>query len=229
MPVYQLVDELIFPPTERAEPCGLLALGGDLSPRRLLLAYSLGIFPWYNDGEPILWWAPEPRCVLDPAALRYSRSLRRSLRGHDFRVTFNQAFAAVMRACATMPRTVGPGTWITADMEQAYLRLHAMGYAHSVESWLGDELVGGLYGVGLGRCFFGESMFRFRSGASRVALVALCRRLVEVGVGLFDCQQPSPHLLALGARNIPRREFMARLRALEVRPSTSPRPMPALV
>ncbi len=219
MPCYQLDADLWFPPVEAAEEYGLLAVGGDLSPQRLLLAYSLGIFPWYNPGEPILWWAPDPRCVLFPADLHISRSLKRCLRKQPFRVSFDENFARVIYWCRRLRKNLdGSGTWITAEMEDAYLRLHELGFAHSVECWEGDELVGGIYGVCLGRCFFGESMFSRRDNASKVALVRLVQSLEDAGFELLDCQQASEHLFRMGAREISRSEFMDHLRVAEVPP-----------
>jgi len=206
-----LSDELWFPPVKEAEEIGLLAVGGDLSPQRLLLAYSLGIFPWYNPGEPILWWSPDPRCVLFPAQVHLSRSLQRVLRRGDFKVTFNRDFPAVIRNCRSV-RSL-EGTWITPEMEQAYIDLHRLGYAHSVECWQNGQLVGGVYGVSLGLCFFGESMFSLISNASKVALVCLCAELDKLGFSMIDCQQASDHLISLGAREIPRAEFCAQLEA----------------
>src|SRR5512145_211867 len=165
MPIYRLIKEVIFPPPEEADPSGLLAVGGDLSSERLLEAYRLGIFPWYSDDEPILWWSPNPRLVLDLGDFKISRSLRKTLNKKIFQVTFDQAFADVMRACALAPRDGQRGTWITDDMREAYARLHKLGYAHSVESWFDGELAGGLYGVSLGKAFFGESMFHRRADA----------------------------------------------------------------
>ena len=210
MAVYRLSEQVVFPHPELAEPEGLLAVGGDLSPQRLLLAYSLGIFPWFNEGEPLLWWSPDPRCVLFPDELRVSRSLGKLLRGKPFNVTSNRAFADVIDACAALRQQCG-GTWITAEMRDAYCRLHEFGYAHSVEAWRNDALVGGLYGVCLGRCFFGESMFFRESNASKVAFVTLVRQLQEQGFALVDCQLPSDHLASLGARSISRSEFLQRL------------------
>lgn len=223
MPVYQLIDQPVFPPPELAEPGGLLAVGGDLSPQRLLLAYSMGIFPWFNEQDPILWWSPDPRCIFEPAELKVSRSLAKVLRQGGFTVTFDRAFAGVIDACAELRRH-GEGTWITAEMRQAYCRLHQMGYAHSVEAWRAGELAGGLYGVCLGRCFFGESMFHRVADASKVALVTLARHLQAQDFELIDCQLPSPHLASLGAREIPREEFLRRLRRGGVVPSTMPPP-----
>lgn len=201
-----------FPPVELAlrEPNGLLAVGGDLSPQRLLRAYRQGIFPWYNAGQPILWWSPDPRLVLFPADLRISRSLRKTLRRGAFRVTLDADFEAVVAACAA-PRADGQGTWITRDIAAAYARLHALGHAHSVEVWQQDRLVGGLYGVALGRVFFGESMFTRISDASKVAFVHLVGQLERWGYELIDCQVYTGHLASLGATLIPRAAFNARL------------------
>ena len=219
MPIYQLDEELWFPSPEQAEDYGLLAVGGDLFPERLLLAYSLGIFPWFNPGEPILWWSPDPRCVLFPAELHISRSLQRFMRKQPFRISFDEDFARVIFWCRSLRKNLdGSGTWITAEMQQAFIRLHQLGFAHSVECWQGEELVGGIYGVCLGRCFFGESMFSRCDNASKVALVYLLRRLKAEGFELLDCQQPNPHLLSLGAREIPRQQFLEYLRRAEVPP-----------
>jgi leucyl/phenylalanyl-tRNA--protein transferase len=203
-----------LPPVEQAlrRPNGLLAAGGGLSVRRLVEAYSRGCFPWYSDGEPVLWWSPDPRMVLVPAELHVPRSLDRRLRRGDFRITADRAFAEVIAGCAE-PRDEG-GTWITGEMIAAYQRLHTAGYAHSVEAWQDDLLVGGLYGVGIGQAFFGESMYTRVPDASKAALVTLVRVFVERGVGLIDCQMKTEHLARFGAREIPRSEFLARLQAL---------------
>ncbi|MGE0081690.1 MAG: leucyl/phenylalanyl-tRNA--protein transferase [Thiohalomonadaceae bacterium] len=197
-----------FPPTRHAlrDPNGLLAIGGDLSPGRLLTAYRQGIFPWFSEGQPILWWTPDPRSVLFPSELRVSRSLAKTVRRGRFRVTMDQAFPQVMAACAA-PRGDGLGTWITPEMHHAYVTLHRLGYAHSVESWQDGELVGGLYGVAIGRVFFGESMFTRRTDASKVAFVHLVRQLIAWKFGLIDCQVSTAHLESLGARSIPRAQF----------------------
>jgi leucyl/phenylalanyl-tRNA---protein transferase len=200
-----------FPPPERASREGLLAVGGDLSPSRLLQAYRLGIFPWYEAGGPVLWWSPDPRMVLDPAALRVARSLRAVIRKRTYSTTFDTAFRRVVNECAVAPRREGPGSWITPEVEVGYLALHDLGYAHSVETWQAGELVGGLYGVLLGRCFFGESMFATSSDASKVALVSLAAELVRRGVTVIDCQVTSGHLASLGAEEMPRAEFLRRL------------------
>ncbi|HHJ19843.1 MAG TPA: leucyl/phenylalanyl-tRNA--protein transferase [Gammaproteobacteria bacterium] len=202
-----------FPDVEQAfkEPDGLLAAGGDLSPPRLLNAYSQGIFPWYSPGEPILWWSPDPRCVLFPEKLKISRSLKRTLKKDPFDIHFNTAFADVMRACAE-PRPGQDGTWISDDMLNAYIKMHELGYAHSVECWQDGKLVGGLYGMLIGKVFFGESMFSRVSDASKVALVYLCEWLISKDVKLIDSQVHTAHLERMGAEMIPRREFVRLLR-----------------
>jgi len=204
-----------FPEVERAlaEPNGLLAAGADLSLPRLLEAYRNGIFPWFGHDQPILWWSPDPRMVLFPAELKVSRSLARTLRNARFEVRADTAFDAVIEGCR-QPRRGESGTWITEEMAEAYGTLHRAGFAHSVETWLDDKLVGGLYGVALGRAFFGESMFARVSDASKVALVALTRQLQHWGFGVIDCQMNTSHLASLGAREIPRAEFTRRLREL---------------
>jgi leucyl/phenylalanyl-tRNA--protein transferase len=211
MPIYQLDDRHVFPPPDHAEPGGLLAVGGDLSPGRLLRAYAMGIFPWYEEGEPILWWSPDPRLILEPAAFHVSRSLRRTLRRGRFTTRLDSAFPAVIHACAATPRRGQNGTWITPEMEVAYIRLYELGFAHCAEAWEGDELVGAIYGIALGGCFFGESMFSTRDDASKVAMVALTEALRAREIDLIDCQVTSDHLLRLGAREVPRREFLRRL------------------
>jgi leucyl/phenylalanyl-tRNA--protein transferase len=195
------------------EPNGLLAVGGDLSPRRLLDAYRRGIFPWYSEGDPILWWSPDPRMVLFPAELKIARSLAKTLRNKSYEVRFDSAFDEVMRGCAA-PRPNQPGTWLGAEMRAAYRRLHELGHAHSVETWMEGALAGGLYGVALGRVFFGESMFTRSRDASKIAFVHLVRRLAAEGYLLIDCQMYTPHLARLGAREIPRPEFARRLKDL---------------
>lgn len=197
-----------FPNPIRAPKDRPLALGGDLSPERLLDAYSHGIFPWFdNDAQPILWWSPDPRAVLAPTELRISRSLGKQLRTGRYQVTADQAFANVVAGCAA-PRQSGDGTWITRRMQRAYGDLHRAGYAHSVEAWRGDELAGGLYGVSLGGMFFGESMFSRAVDASKVALAHLARQLAAWNFTLIDCQMPTDHLRSLGAREMPRAEFL---------------------
>jgi len=205
-------QDLGFPPVEQATLEGLLAVGGDLRPERLLEAYRHGIFPWYSDNQPILWWSPDPRTVLFPDKLHISRSLKRSLRPGLFSVTLDRCFRDVMRHCAgPRPQYPDGGTWITAEMLEAYTRLHELGYAHSVETWKEGQLVGGLYGVALGGAFFAESMFARASDASKVALVSLVRQLQTWGFQIMDCQQSSPHVLAFGAEAIPRHEFLDHL------------------
>ena len=206
--------DLHFPPVDSASPEGLLAVGGDLRPERLLEAYRHGIFPWYSDDQPILWWSPDPRTVLFPDKLHISRSLKRSLRPGLFNVTLDRCFRDVMQHCAgPRPQYPDGGTWITAEMLKAYTRFHELGYAHSVETWQEGQLVGGLYGVALGGAFFAESMFARTSDASKVALVSLVRQLQAWGFRLMDCQQSSPHVMALGAETIPRRDFLNHLAA----------------
>ncbi|MGV3761835.1 leucyl/phenylalanyl-tRNA--protein transferase [Parapedobacter sp.] len=202
---------LSFPDPTLAEPDGLLAVGGDLRPERLMVAYRHGIFPWYNDDTPVLWYSPHERFVLFPEALKISKSMRQVLRSGRFEVTHDRAFAAVINACAAQPRPGQDGTWITANMQQAYTRLHVLGHAHSVEVWLAGKLVGGLYGVAVGTVFCGESMFSNEANASKVALAALCR---SGRYGLIDCQVYTDHLASLGARMISRNEYMAELISL---------------
>lgn len=209
-----------FPPVEQAaaEPNGLLAAGGDLSVARLVEAYGRGIFPWFNEDQPILWWSPDPRMVLFPAALKVSRSLAKTLRNSRFEVRADTAFRDVILSCR-MPRGGRDGTWITAPMVEAYCELHRHGIAHSAETWLDGELVGGLYGVALGRAFFGESMFMRATDASKVALATLVRQLELWDFGLVDCQMNTAHLASFGASEIPRAEFTHRLRELIHYPS----------
>lgn len=197
-----------FPPLERAlrQPDGLLAMGGDLSAGRLIAAYRHGCFPWYSQGQPLMWWSPDPRTVLFPQELHIPRSLSKTLRSGTFRVTYDQQFAKVIRACA-QPRHASPGTWITDAMQAAYNQLHQLGYAHSVEVWQGDQLVGGLYGIAIGRLFFGESMFARQADASKVGFVSLVQELRQAGFVLIDCQMPTDHLARFGARSISRARF----------------------
>lgn len=210
MPLFLLGAKAVFPPTERAGREGLLAVGGGLEPRRLLRAYGRGIFPWYEEGQPILWWSPDPRFVIFPSEFHCGASLRKVLRRNDFTFAFDRAFAEVIRACARpRPGAAGaPGTWITADMSAAYLRLHELGYAHSLEAWQGSDLAGGLYGISLGRCFFAESMFHVADNASKAALAVLAATLAAMEFSVIDCQLPAPHLAAWGARAIPRRRYL---------------------
>jgi len=204
-----------LPPTSRAlrEPNGLLAVGGALTPEWLIHAYRHGVFPWYSAEQPILWWAPDPRAILLPSEFRISRSLARSIRNRGYETRIDTAFEAVVEACAG-PRRGGAGTWITDEMREAYVALHRRGLAHSIETWHEDRLVGGLYGVAMGRAFFGESMFTLERDASKVALARLTRECLRLEVALIDCQLPSPHLTSLGSRNLARTEFEARLAAL---------------
>jgi leucyl/phenylalanyl-tRNA--protein transferase len=214
MAVYRIPEDRVwFPPLEEAEPDGLLGVGGDLSSQRLLTAYSLGIFPWYSEEEgPILWWSPDPRAVLPLDAVHVPRRLRRVLRGGSFRCTINQAFAEVIRGCAESSRPEQAGTWLGSEMIEAYERLHRLGYALSAEAWREGRLAGGIYGVALGRAFFGESMFYRVPDASKAALVCLTDYLRARGCVLFDCQQHTPHMRRFGAQEIPRVEFARRLR-----------------
>ena len=211
MPVYRLDEQLVFPPPSHAED-GLLAVGGDLSVERLLLAYRSGIFPWFNEGDPILWHSPDPRTVLTPESLHVSRRLARTLRQRVFDIRFDTAFEQVLESCAATPRPGQDGTWITRGMVDAYIELNRAGYAHSVECWRDGALVGGLYGVSIGACFFGESMFSWRPDASKVALVQLVEFGQAHGIDLFDCQMETPHLLTMGAYNISRAAFIGMLR-----------------
>ena len=216
MPIYALSEALVFPPPERAHPDGILAVGGDLRPERLLLAYQSGIFPWFSPGDPIIWWSPNPRFVLYPTELKVHRSMRPILNQGRFRITYDQDFAGVIAQCRQAPRPGQAGTWITPEMQQAYLRLHNLGYAHSVEVWQDDALVGGLYGVALGHCYFGESMFAHVSNASKAGFITLVQALTAQGFRLIDCQVYTSHLESLGAREIPRRQFLRELtQALE--------------
>ena len=207
MPIYQLSDDLIFPPVEGAED-GIVAIGGDLTPERLMLAYRMGIFPWFNEDQPILWWCPDPRFVLFPDELHISRSMKRVLKRQEFQVTFNDCFEQVISACRHMPRVGQKGTWITDEMELAYIRLHDLGQAHSVEVWKDGELVGGMYGVKVEGVFCGESMFSKVSNASKVALITLIQEYVKQGLQLLDCQVHSEHMERMGAREIARAQFL---------------------
>lgn len=211
MPIFALTEELIFPPPSLAHEEGILAIGGDLKPERLLLAYEMGIFPWYSPQEPIMWWSPDPRFVLYPEQLRVSRSMRPILNQQRFQITYDRAFEQVIGQCRTMPRPGQRGTWITGEMLSAYLALHRQGYAHSVEAWQDSQLVGGLYGVSLGTCFFGESMFAQVSNASKAAFITLVRDLQAAGFTLIDCQVYTEHLDSLGAEEVPRARFLEEL------------------
>lgn len=217
MPIFRLPQKRLFPDPNLADPSGLLAVGGDLSPERVLLAYESGIFPWFNPGDPILWWSPDPRMILDTGQLRVGRSLKKRLRRGDYEVTVDTAFREVIEACGEVPREGQEGTWITEGMIETYCALHEQGYAHSVESWRDGELVGGLYGVMIGGLFCGESMFAKASDASKVAFVHLVRQLRQWGIPWIDCQVHTPHLERFGAREIPRQAFLAGLGALKAR------------
>ncbi len=209
-----------FPNPEQAENSGLLAIGGDLRPSRIIAAYRSGIFPWYNEDTPILWWSPDPRCVIHPSAFTISPRLKRYLRGLDVSITINRCFSNVIRRCASIPRTDHPSgatfceTWIVPDMIQAYERLHSLGFAHSIEIWENEKLVGGLYGVALGRVFFGESMFHERPNASKAALAFFMKHFTACGGMLVDCQMSTPHMMRFGACMMPRKTFLAYLKNL---------------
>ena len=212
--LYQMVllnDNLIFPPVEMATEEGILAIGGDLGVERLLLAYRSGIFPWYSEAEPIVWWSPDPRFVLFPEKLRVTKSMQSVLSNGSFRFTINRAFTSVLQNCKTIIRKEQEGTWITPAVQQAYTKLHQLGYAHSAEAWMNGELVGGLYGIKLGNVFFGESMFNKVSNASKFAFINYVRQLQKDKVALIDCQVYTAHLESLGAGMIEREKFMALL------------------
>lgn len=203
-----LGKELVFPPVETAGPDGILAFGGDLSPERLMLAYRSGIFPWYNEGEPIIWYSPDRRMVLFPEELHISRSMKSLMKKQEFDISYNKAFEQVIEQCSISPRKGQSGTWITTDMKQAYIRLHKMGHAKSIEVWQDKQLVGGLYGIDLGFVFCGESMFSNVSNTSKLAFIYLVKNLQKSGYKLIDCQVYNEHLESLGAREIPRKIFM---------------------
>lgn len=209
MPVWRLDEALWFPPAEQADDDGLLAVGGDLSAERLLLAYRNGIFPWFSEEDPILWWSPDPRFVLFPEKLRISKSMLHVIKKEVFQYRFNTAFQEVIMSCAAAPREGQPGTWISEDMIQAYVGLHEIGFAHSAESWQDGKLVGGLYGVRLGNVFFGESMFSKVSNASKAAFIQMVRSLKNEGVEMIDCQMHTAHLESLGAEAIARADFLS--------------------
>lgn len=211
MTVFALPPEPVFPDPAHADADGLLAVGGDLSPRRLLIAYGLGIFPWYSTNSPILWWSPEPRLILEPDRVHVPARLERVLRQDLFRFTLDTAFEQVIAACARSPRRGAVGTWIVPEMHAAYCRLHELGFAHSIEAWRDGRLVGGLYGVALGRAFFGESMFYVQPNASKAAFVTLVRALRAAGYTLLDCQQTTPHMVRFGGFEVMRAEFLTRL------------------
>ena len=211
MSVFLLSDKIEFPPPHLATDDGLLAVGGDLSQERLLLAYKMGIFPWFSGEEPIIWWSPDPRLVLYPWEMKVSRSLNITINKGVFHVTMDTAFDQVINECARIRLRNNEETWLVENMIDAYCKLHELGFAHSVESWFKGELAGGLYGVSLGRCFFGESMFTRKSDASKVALVALCNHLKALSFDMIDCQVVSEHLIRFGAREIPRSQFISQL------------------
>ncbi len=217
MPIFLLTEKIVFPAVHLAGPDGMLAIGGDLGVERLLLAYRSGIFPWYSEGDAIVWFSPDPRCVLFPRKVRISHSMRQVLNKGRFRATFDRQFRAVMTHCRDAKRRGQDGTWITADMIKAYGSLHDAGHAHSVEVLEGDKLVGGLYGVAVGGCFTGESMFALVPNASKFALIQLAGKLVSLGFDLIDCQVPTPHLMSLGAEEMPRKAFIRRLEAASKR------------
>ena len=213
MALFALQQELIFPPVNLAEPDGLLAMGGDLSTERLLLAYKSGIFPWY-EGDVPLWWCPDPRFVLFPEKLKVSKTMRQLIKKETFRFSVNTNFRSVIRECKTSSRKNQHGTWITDEVEEAYCLLHEKGYAHSAEAWVGDDLAGGLYGIRMGKVFFGESMFSHQSNASKLAFIRYVRLLQQEGIELIDCQVHTAHLESLGAEMIPREIFMKKLESL---------------
>jgi leucyl/phenylalanyl-tRNA---protein transferase len=212
MPVYQLPKDIVFPYPEEADPDGLLAAGGDLSLKRLLLAYSKGIFPWYSTGNPILWWSPDPRLVLDVNSIKISKSLKRVIKNNSFNFSMDTSFDLIINKCSTTKRNHQDETWIVDDMIKAYIQLHKAGFAHSVEAWADGKLAGGLYGVSLGKAFFGESMFADKSDASKAALVCLANTLKCWGFDFIDCQVTTGHLVRMGAREISRADFLKRLK-----------------
>jgi leucyl/phenylalanyl-tRNA---protein transferase len=211
VPVFHLSDTIDFPPPHLASKEGLLAVGGDLSEKRLILAYRMGIFPWFSDDGPILWWSPDPRLVLYPSEIRISKTLKKIIKKNVFSVTMDMAFDEVIHQCAQVRLQKNQGTWIVKDMIDAYCKLHRSGFAHSVEVWQQEELAGGLYGVSLGKCFFGESMFSRASNASNVALVELAKYLGGLSFDLIDCQVRTEHLIRFGAREVPRKRFLNQL------------------
>ncbi len=208
MPVFRLSEDIEFPLPQLARDDGLLAVGGDLSEERILLAYRMGIFPWFSEGSPFLWWSPEPRLVLFPDEIKISKSLKKLIKKKKFKVTLDTAFREVITACASIRQDNGDETWISDEMIEAYCNLHTSGYAHSVETWYNGELAGGLYGISLGRSFFGESMFAFEANASKVAFAELVKYLVELKFDLIDCQVTTEHLLRFGAVEIPKSDFL---------------------
>ncbi len=207
MPIFKIGKDPIFPPAKLADENGIIAVGGDLGPDRLLNAYSNGIFPWFNEGEPIVWWSPDPRLVLFTDELHISKSMKKLINREEFTVTFNTKFEEVIRNCS-QPRTYEKDTWISEDMIQAYVLLHKMGYAISTEVWKDKKLVGGLYGIGMGKCFFGESMFFKEKNASKFGMIKLTQKLLSLNIPFIDCQVTTEHLVSLGAREISRNEFL---------------------
>ena len=212
MPVFRLSDEYIFPPVEYANEMGILAIGGDLMPERLLTAYTAGVFPWYSKNEPILWWSPDPRFVIFPKEIIISKSMKKVIKKHVFDIKADTAFDKVIQHCSVIPRKRQKGTWITEEMINAYIMLNRLGFAHSIEAWKDDELVGGLYGVSLGGMFFGESMFSFEDNASKAALIALADKLIQMKFELIDSQVYTPHLETLGGMNISRESYISILK-----------------
>lgn len=208
MPLFRLSNQLSFPPARLARSDGLLCAGGDLSSQRLVLAYQNGIFPWFSQDEPILWWSPDPRLVLFPENINISKSLRKKIRKNTFKITIDNAFEQTISSCARPRKNSHEGTWLIDEMIDAYIKLHDLGYAHSIETWVNNQLVGGLYGVNFGKSFFGESMFSFKSDASKTALVALANHLKKHSFDLIDCQVTTSHLVNMGACEIPRNLFL---------------------
>ncbi|WML34652.1 leucyl/phenylalanyl-tRNA--protein transferase [Clostridium sp. OS1-26] len=206
MPIFRLSDDLIFPHPSLAEEDGLLAVDGDLSPERLILAYRNGIFPWFSEDEPVLWWSPDPRFILYPKNIKVSHSMKKLLKKNTYKISFDTCFRDVISNCSNLRKE--SGTWITNDMIEAYCKLHELGYAHSVEAWYEDKLVGGLYGISIGKCFFGESMFSTMSNASKAAFITLCKKLEEKEYIMVDCQVYTEHLESLGAVNVSREKFL---------------------
>ncbi|AZQ61974.1 leucyl/phenylalanyl-tRNA--protein transferase [Flammeovirga pectinis] len=209
MPIFQLEDNNNqFPPARMTDDSGILAVGGDLTPGRIIEAYASGVFPWFNPEDPLLWWSPDPRCVLYPDNIKVSKSMRQLLRRKTYTVTFDQAFEDVITSCQEIFRPDQGGTWITDEMKAAYVHLHKIGFMHSVEVWDEDELIGGLYGGAMNKCFYGESMFSKKSNASKFGFITLCKNLIEQGYELIDCQMHTDHLESLGAEEIPRDAFL---------------------
>ncbi len=211
MPIFELNNDVVFPNPELADDNGIIAIGGDLEPGRLLQAYRMGIFPWFNENDPIVWWSPDPRMVMHPSELKVSHSMRKILRDNIFRVTFDQEFEAVIRNCREQKRPGQKGTWITDEMIKAYLQLHHLGYAHSVEVWKDNNLAGGLYGMSLGKMFAGESMFSKMSNASKTGFIILARKLESLGFEMIDCQMHTQHLASMGAKAISRKKYLRML------------------